>query len=197
MACCENERGSPLAHKSVQAWSRKFFNRNWKESLVSREAISFVFPRVQMFPEPKSRETSDQRCYFCESWRLFSHSNSHAIHALEYQAPGVLCFISRQFSLQANTRDFVLYCFVFLPSYSPTLGDIVWCHRVAERFIWHIIGCCLLLVHNLNKLASLRAKSELCFICVWERSWGISSIGKGFSTTIRTSFMTTFLWSEE
>ena len=50
--------GSPLAHKSVQAWSRKFFNRNWKESLVSREAISFVFPRVQMFPEPKSRETS-------------------------------------------------------------------------------------------------------------------------------------------
>ena len=31
-ARCENETGSFLAHKSVQAWSRKFFNVNWKKS---------------------------------------------------------------------------------------------------------------------------------------------------------------------
>ena len=58
----------------------------------------------------------------------------------------------------------ILCCFVFL----PILGDFVWCHRVAERFVKHIIGFCLLLVRVLNKRFSV-PKSELCFICV---SWG-------------------------
>ena len=56
MACCENERGSPLAHKSVQAWSRKFFNRNWKESLVSRDQESRCFQSRSRGKHQDSRE---------------------------------------------------------------------------------------------------------------------------------------------
>ena len=33
VVCCKNERGSPLAHKSVRAWIRKCFSCNWKRSL--------------------------------------------------------------------------------------------------------------------------------------------------------------------
>ena len=48
-----------------------------------------------------------------------------------------------------------------------------WAFRwVAERFIRHTIGCSLLFVRILNKLLSV-PKSELCFICVEGRSWGI------------------------
>ena len=69
----------------------------------------------------------------------------------------------------------IVYCLVFFSTHPPTLGDFVWCHRVAERFIRHIIGFCSLLVNKLNcsllanKLLSV-PKSELCFICVRGRS---------------------------
>ena len=65
-----------------------------------------------------------------------------------------------------------MYCFVFLPTQPPTLGDFALCHRVAERFIRRIIGCCLLFVRILNKLLYV-PKSELLFICIRGRSWGI------------------------
>ena len=74
------------------------------------------------------------------------------IGTLWYQTSGVLCFISCHFSLQEYTRDVVLYCFVFLFTQPPTLGDFALCHRVAKRFIGHIIECCLLFVCILNKL---------------------------------------------
>ena len=68
-------------------------------------------------------------------------------------------------------QSFAPYCFVS-SSHPPTLGDFIYCHRVAETFIRHIVGCCLLFVRILNKLLSV-PKSELCFICVRGRSWGI------------------------
>ena len=77
----------------------------------------------------------------------------------------------KPFITWAFTRDCILFRFSFHPP-SP-LGDFMWCHRVAERFIRHIIGFCLLLVRILNKLLSV-PKSELCFICVRGRSWGIN-----------------------
>ena len=66
----------------------------------------------------------------------------------------------------------IVYCFFFLSTHPPTLGDFVRYHRVAERFIRHILDFCLLLVRILNKLLSV-SKSELCFICDRRRSWGI------------------------
>ena len=66
-------------------------------------------------------------------------------------------------------QSFAPYCFVS-SSHPPTLGDFIQCHRVAERFIRYIVGCCLLFVRILNKLLS-EPKSELCFICVRGRSW--------------------------
>ena len=35
-------------------------------------------------------------------------------------------------------------------SHPPTRGDFIYCHRVAERFIRHIVGCCLLFVLIIN-----------------------------------------------
>ena len=86
---------------------------------------------------------------------------------------GVSCFILSQFSLRAHT---VLYfqCLVSSPPPPPcvVLFVFLFCRRVAERFIRHIVGCCSLFVRILNKLLSV-PKSELCFICVEGRSWGI------------------------
>ena len=64
----------------------------------------------------------------------------------------VSLFTSRIHQSRPDTRDVVLYCFVFLPTQPPTLGDFALCHRVAKRFIGHIIECCLLFVCILNKL---------------------------------------------
>ena len=68
-------------------------------------------------------------------------------------------------------QSFVSYCFIS-SSYPLTLGDFIQCHRAADSFIRHIVDCCLLFVCILNKLLSM-PKSELCFLCVWDRSWGI------------------------
>ena len=56
---------------------------------------------------------------------------------------------------------------------------------MAERFIRHIIGFCLLLVRILNKLLSV-PKSELCFICVRGRSWG--NISEEYFRKVITDF---------
>ena len=77
------------------------------------------------------------------------------------------------FRFQRSTE--IVYGFVFLSTHPPTLGDFVWCRRVAERFIRQIIGFCLLLVRILDKLLSV-PKSELCLICVRGHSWGIKYI---------------------
>ena len=77
----------------------------------------------------------------------------------------VSLFTSRIHQSRPVTRDVVLYCFVFLPTQPPTLGDFALCHRVVERFIGHIIECCLLFVRILNKLLCV-PKSELLFICI-------------------------------
>ena len=49
-----------------------------------------------------------------------------ATNTLWYQALIVSCFISRQFSIRAYIRDLVWYCFVFLPTHPPALGDFAW-----------------------------------------------------------------------
>ena len=80
--------------------------------------------------------------------------------------------VSFRVSFHFEHSSEIVYCFIFLSTHPPTLGAFLWCHRVAERFIRHIIGFCLLLVHILNKLFSV-PKSELCFIFVRGHSWGI------------------------
>ena len=80
--------------------------------------------------------------------------------------------VSFRVSFHFKRSPEIVYCFVFLSTNPPTLGDFVWYHRVVERFIRRIIGFCLLLVRILNKLLSV-PKCELCFICVRGRSWGI------------------------
>ena len=76
----------------------------------------------------------------------------------------VSLFTSRIHQSRPDTRDVVLYCFVFLPTQPPTLGDFALCHRVAKRFIGHIIECCLLFVCILNKF--LCAKKANCYLFV-------------------------------
>ena len=77
----------------------------------------------------------------------------------------VSLFTSRIHQSRPDTRDVVLYCFVFLPTQPPTLGDFALCHRVEERFIGYIIECCLIFVRILNKLLCV-PESELLFICI-------------------------------
>ena len=48
--------------------------------------------------------------------------------------------VSFRVSFHFERSPDIVYCFVFLSTHPPTLGDFVWCHRVAERFIRHIIG---------------------------------------------------------
>ena len=67
----------------------------------------------------------------------------------------------------------ILYCtvlFFFPPTLPPSviLRDVIGWQRGL-----HIIGCCLLFVRILYKFLSV-PKSDLCFICVRERSWRIS-----------------------
>ena len=54
--------------------------------------------------------------------------------------PHVSLFTSRIHQSRPDTRDVVLYCFVFLPTQPPTLGDFALCHRVAKRFIGHLFS---------------------------------------------------------
>ena len=49
-----------------------------------------------------------------------------ATNTLWYQALIVSCFISRQFPIRAYIRDLAWYCFVFLPTHPPALGDFAW-----------------------------------------------------------------------
>ena len=147
-----------------------------------RHIIGFCLLLVRIRNKPLSVPKSEL-CFICVRGRRWGVSPIWIKHVLKgisfvtrtvwYQAIGVLCFISLQFSLGA-----ILHCFVFLLALSPILGDFVWCHSVAERFIRHIIGFCLLLVRILNKLLSV-PKSELCLICVRGRSWGIYPIWTG------------------
>ena len=97
--------------------------------------FNFLFVRLINFSVPKSK-----LCLICVrrcSWGIYlslfgqAHIqrdwlyNTHLWH----QALRISCFISHQFSLQAHTRDFVLYYFIFLPTHPPTLVNFVWCHK--------------------------------------------------------------------
>ena len=87
--------------------------------------------------------------------------------------PGFRSFVFHFMSFFTSSEHqifcLVLFCFSsHLLSHSVILRDVIGWQRGL-----HIIGCCLLFVRILNKLLSV-PKSELCFICVRERSWGIS-----------------------
>ena len=52
----------------------------------------------------------------------------------------------------------LFYCDLFwsvLLLFLSTLGDLIVVLRVVERFIRHIVHCCLLVIHILNKLISV------------------------------------------
>ena len=72
----------------------------------------------------------------------------------------------------------LFYCDLFwsvLFLFLSTLGDLIVVLRVVERFIRHIVHCCLLVIHILNKLISVPKMN--CVLFHWGLSWGIILFG--------------------
>ena len=123
-------------------------------TFISSDAISFCLSRSSFLLPPVDKH-------------VFKGINC-ATNTLWYQALIVSCFISRQFSIRAYIRDLVWYCFVFLLIHPPVLGDFAWCHRVVERFIRHIIGCCLFFFCFLKKLLCVLKSEFFLFLSAGE-----------------------------
>ena len=105
---------------------------------------------------------------------MFKGTNC-ATHTFQYQARGVSCFTSRQFSLWALTRDCVLFRFSFHPPTLPPrviLCDVIECQRSLLGISLAFVYCWFVFLINF----SLCQKRELCFICVRRRSWEFNII---------------------
>ena len=102
--------------------------------------------REVCFPKPIHTQHTPRLQEFCVSFHVIFHLK---------RTPGILSCT-------------VLFFFPPTLPLSVILRDVIGWQRGL-----HIIGCCLLFVRILNNFLSV-PKSDYCFICVRERSWGIS-----------------------